>query len=100
MTVNSDVTADCRQKPIVQPLQGCGTTEGVCEKYRRNSAEGAKETDHRVLNSTRSRARLVPGQMVESEVKEEFVKHMATTLDWGALCKAASEVHQCSQVST
>lgn len=30
--------------------------------------------------------------MVESEVKEEFVKHMATTLDWGALRKAASEV--------
>lgn len=29
--------------------------------------------------------------MVESEVKEEFVKHMATTLNWGALCKAASE---------
>ncbi|CAM9248281.1 unnamed protein product [Ectocarpus sp. 4 AP-2014] len=31
-------------------------------------------------------------QMVESEVKQEFVKHMATTLDWGALCKAAAEV--------
>lgn len=30
--------------------------------------------------------------MVESEVKEEFVKQMANTLDWGALCKAASEV--------
>ncbi|CAM9413378.1 unnamed protein product [Pylaiella littoralis] len=33
-----------------------------------------------------------PLQMVESEVKEEFIKHMANTLDWGALCKAASEV--------
>ena len=29
--------------------------------------------------------------MVESEVKEDFVKHIAATLDWGALCKAASE---------
>lgn len=35
---------------------------------------------------------LSPTQMVESEVKEEFVKEMATTLDWSALCKAASEV--------
>lgn len=39
-----------------------------------------------------SLARVVFDQMVESEVKEEFVKHMASTLDWGALCKAASEV--------
>lgn len=30
--------------------------------------------------------------MVETEVKEEFVKHVASTLDWNALCKAASEV--------
>lgn len=29
--------------------------------------------------------------MVETEVKEDFVKHIASTLDWGALCKAASE---------
>lgn len=29
--------------------------------------------------------------MVESEVKEDFVKQVASTLDWGALRKAASE---------
>ncbi|CAM9365964.1 unnamed protein product [Ascophyllum nodosum] len=31
-------------------------------------------------------------QMVESDVKEDFVKNIAATLDWEALCKAASEV--------
>ncbi|CAM9623754.1 unnamed protein product, partial [Hapterophycus canaliculatus] len=38
------------------------------------------------------RIEVVDVQVVESEVKEEFVKQMANTLDWGALCKAASEV--------
>lgn len=31
-------------------------------------------------------------QVIESEVKEDFVKHIAKTLDWDALTKAASEV--------
>ncbi|CAM9867129.1 unnamed protein product [Discosporangium mesarthrocarpum] len=31
-------------------------------------------------------------QVEESEFNEAFMKHIASTLDWSALCKAASEV--------